>query len=107
MLLIKTSKNIDKERSRSLGFDHNELAYGAIIGTAVLYNVKRYKNKRELELDKNKHFADIKKFGFCRYGFMINRSYRLRRSIPYRGMLKFLHVEYSHNLSNNYYKYNR
>jgi hypothetical protein len=44
------------------------LTRGAIIGTAILCDVKQYKNKTEREIDKNKHYADIKKFGFCRYG---------------------------------------
>jgi hypothetical protein len=82
--LIHASKNIDKERLDSLGIDHNKLISGAIIGSAILYEVKQYRNKRELELDKNKHLADIKKFGFCRYGFMIKNAHRFRMSIHIR-----------------------
>ena len=92
--LIHTSKNVDKERSDSLGIDHSKLIRGAIIGAAVLYDVKQYKNKKELEIDKNKHCADIKKFGFCKYGFMIKNAHRLRSSITYPGKLKFFEVEY-------------
>jgi hypothetical protein len=88
------SKNIDKERSEFLGIDHSELTYGAIIGSAILYDVKQYKKKTDLEIDTTKHLADIKKFGFCRYGFMIKNSHRLRMSIPYPGKLKFFEVEY-------------
>jgi predicted transcriptional regulator len=88
--LVHASKNIDKD----LGIDYNKLARGAIIGSAVLYDVKQYRNKTELEVDKNKHLADIKKFGFRRYGFMIKNAHRFRRSIPYPGMLKFFEVEY-------------
>jgi hypothetical protein len=58
--------------------DHSELTYGAIIGSAILYDVKQYKKKTELEIDRTKPLADIKKFGFCRYGFMIKNSHRLR-----------------------------
>jgi ASCH domain len=92
--LVHASKNIDTERSEALGIDHNKLTRGTIVGSAVLYNVKQYKNKTELEMDKNKHFADIKKFGFHKYGFMIKSAHRLKRSIPYPGMLKFFEVEY-------------
>jgi hypothetical protein len=92
--LVHASKNTDKKRSEALGIDHNKLTRGAIIGSSVLYDVKKYKSKTQLELDKNKHFADIEKFCSCKYGFMINNSYRLRRSIPYPGMLKFFEVEY-------------
>jgi hypothetical protein len=91
--LIHASRNIDKERLDSLGIDHNKLISGAIIGSAILYDVKQYGNKRELEMDKNKHLADTKEFGFCKYGFIIKNAHRLRRSIPYPGMLKFFEVE--------------
>ena len=90
--LIHASKNVDKESSEFLGIDRNMLTRGAIIGTAELYDVKQYKNKTELEIDKNKHYADIKKFGFCKYGFMIKNAQRLRSLIPYLGKLKFFEV---------------
>ena len=45
-------------------------------------------------MDKNKHLADIEKFGFCKYGFMINNAHRFRRSVLYPGMLKFFEVDY-------------
>ena len=70
------------------------LTYGAIIGAAILYNVKLYKNKTQLEMDKNKHYADIEKFGFYKYGFMIKNARRFRSSIPYPGKLKFFEVDY-------------
>ena len=63
--LVHASKNVDKLRSESLDIDHDMLTYGAIIGAAILYNVKLYKNKTQLEMDKNKHYADIEKFGFA------------------------------------------
>src|SRR6476660_2955997 len=65
--LIHASKNVDKERSESLGIDYKMLTSGAIIGTAILYDVKQYKNKAQLEKDENKHYADIKRFGFRKY----------------------------------------
>ena len=92
--LVHASKNIDKERLDFLSIDHNKLTLGAIIGSAVLDDVKEYRNKLDLELDKNKHLADIKKFVFRRYGFMIKNAHRFRRSIPYPGMLKFFEVDY-------------
>jgi len=91
--LINASKNIDKERSESLGIDYNMLTRGAIIGTVVLYDVKQYNHKTEFEIDKNKYYADIKKFGSCKYGFMVKNSDRLSQ-IPYLGQLKFFEVEY-------------
>jgi hypothetical protein len=92
--LVHASKNVDKDTSESLGIDYGILMRGAIIGSANLYDVKQYKNKTELEMDKNKHYADIKKFGFCKYGFMIKNPHRLKRSILYPGKLKFFEVAY-------------
>jgi ASCH domain len=92
--LVHASKNIDKKRLDFLGIDYNRLTLGAIIGSAVLYDVKQYRHKIELKLDKNKHLADIEEFGFCKYGFMIKNTRRFRRSIPYPGMLKFFEVDY-------------
>ena len=38
--LIHASKNVDKERLESVDINHDKLSRGAIIGTAVLYDVK-------------------------------------------------------------------
>lgn len=92
--LIHASKNVDKKRSESLGIDYKKLIQGAIIGTAILYDVKQYKKKTELEKDRNKHYADMKRFGSCKYGFMVRNSHRLRRWVPYQGQLKFFEVEW-------------
>jgi len=92
--LVHASKNIDKKRLDLLGIDYNRLTLGAIIGSAVLYDVKPYRNKLDLELDKNKHLTDVEEFGFCKYGFMIKNTRRFKRSIPYPGMLKFFEVDY-------------
>ena len=50
--------------------------------------------KTEFERDKNKHCADIKKFGSYKYGFMIRNAHRLQAVLPYPGQLKFFEVEY-------------
>ena len=92
--LIHASKNVDKDRLESLGINHNNLSLGAIIGTAILYDVKQYKSKLELERDKNRHYANIKNFGFCKYGFMVKNAHRFRSPTPYLGKLKFFEVEY-------------
>ena len=90
--LIHASKNVDKERSELLGIDHNLLIRGAIIGMQYYTMSNNIKTKQNLRLDKNKHYADIKQFGFCKYGFMIKCAHRHRSSIPYPGKLKFFEV---------------
>lgn len=81
-------------KDRNSCIDYNMLTRGTIIGTAVLSDVKKYKSKTTFEIDKNRHYADIKKFGFCKYGFMVKSAHRLRTSIPYLGQLKFFEVKY-------------
>jgi hypothetical protein len=92
--LIHASKQVDEERASSLNIDHTKLSKGAIIGTADLYDVKEYKSKAEFVKDKNKHYADIKKFG-SKYGFMVRNAYRFRTPKPYPGRLRFFEVQYS------------
>ena len=58
--LIHASIYIDNGRSESLGIDYKKLVQGAIIGSAILYDIKQYKKKTEREKDRNKHYADIK-----------------------------------------------
>jgi len=92
--LIHASKKIDTERAKSLGINYTKLSAGAIIGSGTLYNVKKYKNKAEFEKDKNKHYADIEKFGSYKYGFMVKNAHRFRTPLPYLGRLKFFEAEY-------------
>src|SRR5712691_8103962 len=87
-------KKIDKERAKSLGINYTKLSTGAIIGTAILYNVILYKSEAEFERDKNKHYADINKFGSYKYGFMVKNANRFGTPLPYPGKLKFFEVEY-------------
>ena len=92
--LIHASKNLDKERASSLSIDYTKLSQGAIIGTAILYDVKEYKSKAEFVKDKNKHYADIKKFGSYKFGFMVSNAHRLRTPRTYPGRLRFFEVQY-------------
>jgi hypothetical protein len=58
-----------------------------------LYDAKQYINKTGFEKDKNLHYAVFKKFGFCKYGFIIRNAQRLR-TIHYPAHLKFFDVSY-------------
>ncbi len=92
--LIHASKNLDEERASSLNIDYTKLNKGAIIGTADLYDVKQYTNNSDFEKDKNKHYADIKKFGSYKFGFMVRDAHRFRTPMPYPGRLRFFEVQY-------------
>ena len=92
--LIHSSKNLDKERAISLNIDYTNLSQGAIMGTAELYDIKQYKSNSDFERDKNKHYADIKKFDSYKFGFMVKNAHKSRTPMPYSGRLRFFEVEY-------------
>lgn len=62
--LVHASKTPDKLSMKSFGF--SDLPLGKIVGSAVLVDVKEYKNNREHAIDKDKHLANSSwgKFGF-------------------------------------------
>jgi hypothetical protein len=91
--LIHASRNVDKEKCKSLGIDYTELSVRMIIGRAILYDVKKYDNKAQFIRDKNKHFADSNLFDSYIYGFKIKKAQRLRHSIPFSGKLGFFEVD--------------
>jgi hypothetical protein len=91
--LIHASKNVDKERCKSLGIDHTKLDTGAIIGGAILYGVKKYDNKIQLMRDKNSHYADANIFNSYMYGFLIKNAHRLKHPIQFLGKLGFFEVD--------------
>lgn len=52
--LIHASKNVNKEKCKSLNIDHTKLDVGAILGKAILYNVKE-DNRTQFTRDRNMH----------------------------------------------------
>ena len=66
---------------------------GAIIGRAILYDIKKYETKNQFTRDKNRHYADLNIFDSSMYGFMIKDAQRLRHPIQYSGMLGFFEID--------------
>jgi hypothetical protein len=93
--LIHASKNMNKEKCKSLGIDYTKLGIEMIIGRAILYDVKKYDNKTEFMKDKNRHYADASIFDSYMYGFKIKNAQRLRHPIPFSGKLGFFEVNQS------------
>jgi predicted transcriptional regulator len=91
--LIHASKNMNKEKCKSLGIDYTKLGIGMIIGRAILYDVKKYDNKTEFM--KDRHYADASIFDSYMYGFKIKNAQRLRHPIPFSGKLGFFEVNQS------------
>ena len=93
--LIHASKNVNKERCKSLGIDHTKLTVGAIIGKAILYDVKKYENRTQFIRDKSRHYAHVNIFDSRMYGFVIRNAHRLRYPIQFSGKLGFFEVDQS------------
>jgi hypothetical protein len=92
--LVHASKTVNKEACERIKIDPESLITGAIIGKAVLYDVKSYDSKNSFIRDKNKHFADPKSTNY-KYGFLLKEAKRFRKSIPLLGKLGFFNVEYN------------
>lgn len=94
--LIHSSKKTDVENCRRLRIDDSNLITGAIIGSAFLYDVKKYSNNEDFIKDKNRHFAaDAKYLEGYRYGFLVKNAKKLNQPIPYSGKLGFFEVNES------------
>ena len=94
--LIHASKNIDIQACERLDIDIDKLTIGAIIGSAFLYDFKEYSNQEEFNKDKQKHFSLVTKyFDGYKYGFLIKNARLFKKSIPYRGKLRFFEVDKS------------
>jgi hypothetical protein len=94
--LIHASKNIDIQACERLDIDIDKFTIGAIIGSAFLYDYKEYSNQEEFNKDKQKHFSIVTKyFDGYKYGFLIRNARLFKKSIPYRGKLRFFEVDKS------------
>lgn len=89
--LIHASKTINNKACRLYNIDIPSLTTGAIVGSAQLYDVKIYQNKREFLADQNKHFA-VSTYSEPMYGFLLSHAKRLNNSLPLKGRLGFFDV---------------
>ncbi len=89
--LIHASKAIYKEACKSCDIDIPSLITGAILGSAVLYDVKLYQSKEEFIADQSKHFA-TSTYSANKYGFLLSDPKRFDKPIPMKGQLGFFDV---------------
>jgi predicted transcriptional regulator len=89
--LIHASKAVNKEACKLHGIDVSSLVTGAIVGSAVLRDVKLYQSKEEFAADQNKHFAIIA-YAAHKYGFLLSNAKRFEKPIPLKGQLGFFNV---------------
>jgi predicted transcriptional regulator len=79
--LVHASKAVDREACKSCNIDTSSLAIGAIVGSAVLYDVKLYQTKNEFIADQSKHFASAK-YSDYNYAFLPSDVRRFDKPIP-------------------------
>ena len=68
-----------------------KLVTGAIVGKAILYDVKKYNSSRECEKDQKFHHAE-KEFHNKKYGFILKNPKSFRIPIPWKGQLGIFDV---------------
>lgn len=85
--LIHSPIKIRSRDCKRLGIDEAGLRTGAIIGKAVLYDVKKYRTKKELQDDKKYHFASDDSSN--KYGFLLKNAKEFKVPIPCKGKLGF------------------
>jgi predicted transcriptional regulator len=89
--LIHASKTINSEACKLYNIDIPSLITGAIVGSAMLYDVKTYHNKREFLADRSKHFA-VSTYSEHMYGFLLSDAKRYDNPTPLKGRLGFFDV---------------
>ncbi|MEW6042871.1 MAG: ASCH domain-containing protein [Thermoproteota archaeon] len=89
--LIHAPTKIRTQDCQRLGIDASSLDVGVIVGKAVLYDVKEYRTKKELEQDRKYHFAGPE-FSGSKFGFMLKSAKKFAMSIPHKGQLGFFDV---------------
>jgi hypothetical protein len=89
--LIHASMTINSEACKLYNIDISSLIMGAIVGSALLCDVKRYQSKEEFMADQNKHFA-ASAYSEPLYGFLLSDAKRLDKPIPLKGRLSFFDV---------------
>ena len=90
--LIHSPQKIRIQDCKRLKINPKNLVKGAIVGKAEIYDVKKYNSKKEVNDDKQFHFAG-KKFQDRTYGFMLKNFKAFRIPIPWKGQLGFFDVD--------------
>jgi hypothetical protein len=97
--LVHASKAIDKEACKLCNIDLSSLITGAILGSAVLYDVKLYESKKkEFIADQSKHFA-VATYSDHKYGFLLSDAKIFDKPIPLKGQLGFFNVKISNRIA--------
>jgi hypothetical protein len=93
--LIHASKTVDVEACKYYELEMDRIVKGAVIGKAVIYDVKKYLNNNDFVLDKNKHLSLRKPVNNKNtYGFLIKDAIKFDDAVPCLGKMGFFDVVY-------------
>lgn len=94
--LIHSPIKIRKDDCKRLKIEQN-LVTGAIVGKAILYDVKKYQTTKEVMADKKYHLASRDSYN-KKFGFLLKNSKQFRIPIPWKGQLGFFDVNLPKNV---------
>lgn len=89
--LIHASKAVYKDACKTWDIEISSLITGALVGSAVLYDVKSYQSRKEFIADRSKHFAGST-YSEHKYGFLLSDAKRFDKPIPLKGRLGFFNA---------------
>jgi hypothetical protein len=94
IFLIHASKTVDDKACKHYNICEDRIIKGALIGKAVIYDVKKYHNNNEFLSDKNKHLSLNECFiNGNMYGFMIKDAIKFDTPLPYAGKMGFFEAK--------------
>ena len=89
--LIHASKAINSKACKLYNIDVSSLITRAIVGSALLHDVKLYQRRKEFIADQSKHFA-VSTYPEHMYGFLLSDAKRFDKPIPLKGQIGFFDV---------------
>jgi predicted transcriptional regulator len=89
--LVHASREVDKPVCKLYNINRSSLITGAILGSAVLYDVKLYQSKKEFIADQSKHFA-ASTYLNPKYGFLLRDAKRFDKPVSLKGQLGFFNA---------------
>jgi predicted transcriptional regulator len=86
--LVHAPRTIEEEACKLHNIDISSLDRGAVVGSAVLYDVKYYQSEKEFIADQSKHQA-VENYSDNTYGFLLSDAKRFDKPILLKGKLQF------------------
>jgi len=90
--LVHAPHKIRLEDCKRLKMDGKLLHTGSIVGSAELFDIKKYTSISEIKKDEKLHLAEIK-FSKGRCGFLLKNAKKIKTPIPIKGQLRFFDVK--------------